>query len=63
MLGVNKAGWNMHSAVHSTRSDINCVAHLRLPDVVAVSRKSHPLILSGFQRSITLYKLSFGSNY
>ncbi|KAL5109569.1 Alpha-adducin [Taenia crassiceps] len=37
VLGVNKAGWNMHSAVHSTRSDINCVAHLRLPDVVAVS--------------------------
>ncbi|VDM16297.1 unnamed protein product [Hydatigera taeniaeformis] len=37
VLGVNKAGWNMHSAIHSTRSDINCVAHLRLPDVVAVS--------------------------
>ncbi|KAH9284700.1 Alpha-adducin [Echinococcus granulosus] len=37
VLGVNKAGWNLHSAVHSTRSDINCVAHLHLPDVVAVS--------------------------
>ncbi|KAM7535461.1 hypothetical protein Aperf_G00000104396 [Anoplocephala perfoliata] len=37
VLGVNKAGWNLHSAVHSTRNDINCVAHVHLPDVVAVS--------------------------
>uniref|UniRef100_A0A5K3F6G5 Aldolase_II domain-containing protein n=1 Tax=Mesocestoides corti TaxID=53468 RepID=A0A5K3F6G5_MESCO len=37
VLGVNKAGWCLHSAVHSTRDDVNCVAHIHLPDVVAVS--------------------------
>lgn len=37
VLGVNKASWNLHSAVHSTRSDVNCVVHVNLPDVVAVS--------------------------
>nr|CDS35342.2 expressed protein [Hymenolepis microstoma] len=35
VLGVNKASWNLHSAVHSTRSDVNCVVHVNLPDVVA----------------------------
>ncbi|VDN97567.1 unnamed protein product [Rodentolepis nana] len=37
VLGVNKASWNLHSAVHSTRSDVNCVVNVNLPDVVAVS--------------------------
>ncbi|KAM3176730.1 hypothetical protein ACTXT7_005929 [Hymenolepis weldensis] len=42
VLGVNKASWNLHSAVHSTRSDVNCVVHVNLPDVVAVSPTLFP---------------------
>nr|CAH8829261.1 unnamed protein product [Trichobilharzia regenti] len=37
VLGVNKAGWTLHSALHSTRKDINCIIHVHLPDVIAVS--------------------------
>ncbi|CAH8446621.1 unnamed protein product [Heterobilharzia americana] len=37
VLGVNKAGWTLHSALHSTRKDVNCIIHVHLPDVIAVS--------------------------
>ena len=52
VLGVNKAGWSLHSAIHSTRSDINCVAHVHLPDVVAVGFSLW--IYSFFVRSLLL---------
>nr|AAW26234.1 SJCHGC02571 protein [Schistosoma japonicum] len=37
VLGVNKAGWTLHSALHSARKDVNCIIHVHLPDVIAVS--------------------------
>ncbi|CAI2738849.1 unnamed protein product, partial [Dicrocoelium dendriticum] len=37
VLGVNKAGWTLHSALHTARPDINCIVHVHLPDVIAVS--------------------------
>lgn len=37
VLGVNKAGWTLHSALHSARKDVNCIIHIHLPDVIAVS--------------------------
>ncbi|THD18172.1 Alpha-adducin [Fasciola hepatica] len=37
VFGVNKAGWNLHSALHAARSDVNCIIHVHLPDVIAVS--------------------------
>ncbi|CAI2724701.1 unnamed protein product [Schistosoma spindalis] len=37
VLGVNKAGWTLHSALHSARKDINCIIHVHLADVIAVS--------------------------
>ncbi|XP_053407842.1 gamma-adducin-like isoform X3 [Mercenaria mercenaria] len=36
-LGINQAGFNLHSAIHQFRPDIKCIIHLHLPSVVAVS--------------------------
>ena len=36
-LGVNIAGFMLHSAIHASRPDLKCVVHLHLPSVVAVS--------------------------
>jgi len=36
-LGVNIAGYTLHSAIHASRPDIKCIVHLHLPVVVAVS--------------------------
>ncbi|CAH8439354.1 unnamed protein product [Schistosoma turkestanicum] len=37
VLGVNKAGWTLHSALHSARKSVNCIVHVHLADVIAVS--------------------------
>lgn len=34
---LNKAGFIIHSAIHSGRPDIKCIIHVHTPDVVAVS--------------------------
>ena len=36
-LGINKAGFTLHSAIHQTRPDIKCIIHLHTPAAVAVS--------------------------
>ncbi|WAR21642.1 ADDA-like protein [Mya arenaria] len=36
-LGVNQAGFTLHSAIHQFRPDIKCIIHLHTPAVVAVS--------------------------
>lgn len=36
-LGINQAGYVLHSAVHQARPDIRCVLHLHTPVVGAVS--------------------------
>jgi adducin len=36
-LGVNQAGYILHSAIHSSRPDVKCVLHLHTPVVSAVS--------------------------
>ncbi|XP_063433892.1 gamma-adducin-like isoform X11 [Mytilus trossulus] len=36
-LGINKAGFTLHSAIHQARPDIKCIIHLHTPEVVAVS--------------------------
>lgn len=36
-LGVNQAGFTLHSAIHQFRPDIKCIIHLHTPSVVAVS--------------------------
>lgn len=36
-LGINKAGFILHSTIHEARPDINCVIHIHTPTVVAVA--------------------------
>lgn len=36
-MGINKAGYTIHSALHSFRPDIKCIIHLHTPAAVAVS--------------------------
>jgi adducin len=36
-LGINKAGFTLHSAIHQARPDLKCVIHLHTPSAVAVS--------------------------
>ena len=36
-LGINKAGFILHSAIHQARPDIKCIIHLHTGDAVAVS--------------------------
>jgi len=49
LLGANKAGYVIHSAIHEARSDINCVAHCHQQDVVAVACDKRGLIISNQQ--------------
>ncbi|ETN86545.1 class II Aldolase and Adducin domain protein, partial [Necator americanus] len=36
-LGINQAGYTLHSAIHGARKDLLCVVHLHTPAVAAVS--------------------------
>ncbi|GAB1603915.1 gamma-adducin-like isoform X2 [Argonauta hians] len=36
-MGINKAGFMLHSAIHQARPDIRCIIHLHTPHAVAVS--------------------------
>lgn len=36
-LGINRAGFTLHSAIHQARPDLKCVIHLHTPAAVAVS--------------------------
>ncbi|BFY97952.1 hypothetical protein BsWGS_00994 [Bradybaena similaris] len=36
-LGVYRAGFSVHSAIHQARPDIKCIVHLHTPSAVAVS--------------------------
>ncbi|KAK5970075.1 Class II aldolase [Trichostrongylus colubriformis] len=36
-LGINQAGYTLHSAIHGARKDLQCIIHLHTPSVVAVS--------------------------
>ncbi|XP_069139748.1 alpha-adducin-like isoform X3 [Argopecten irradians] len=36
-LGINKAGFTLHSAIHQARPDIRCIIHLHTPQAIAVS--------------------------
>ena len=36
-LGISKASFTLHSAIHQARPDIRCIIHLHTPAAVAVS--------------------------
>ncbi|KAL3865133.1 hypothetical protein ACJMK2_006757 [Sinanodonta woodiana] len=43
-LGINKAGFMLHSAIHQFRPDIRCIIHLHTPAAVAVSVMKYGLL-------------------
>lgn len=43
-LGINKAGFTLHSAIHQARPDIKCIIHLHTPGAVAVSATKQGLL-------------------
>lgn len=36
-LGVNQAGFNLHSAIYASRPDVNCIVHIHTAAGAAVS--------------------------
>lgn len=36
-LGVNKAGFTLHSAIYAARPDVKCIVHIHTPAGAAVS--------------------------
>lgn len=36
-LGINKAGFILHAAIHAARPDVKCIVHTHVPAVIAVS--------------------------
>lgn len=58
-LGVNRAGWNLHSAVHLARPDLKCLIHVHTPNIVAVSANKHGLLLGLSQESMHLYPVTY----
>ncbi|KAF5405604.1 Alpha-adducin [Paragonimus heterotremus] len=46
VLGVNKAGWMLHSALHTARPDVNCIIHVHMPDVIAVRHRRTVVLVS-----------------
>lgn len=51
-LGINRAGFTLHSAIHQARPDLKCVIHLHTPAAVAVS-PSPVLVDSVFNQCCT----------
>jgi ribulose-5-phosphate 4-epimerase/fuculose-1-phosphate aldolase len=43
-LGINKAGYVIHGALHAARPDVHCVLHTHTRDGVAVSAQDHGLL-------------------
>lgn len=40
-LGINPAGYVLHSAIHSARPDIRCIIHVHVPACITVSSYKH----------------------
>lgn len=43
-LGINQAGYTLHSAIHGARTDLLCVIHLHTPSVAAISATKRGLL-------------------
>lgn len=43
-LGINRAGYVIHSAVHRARADVGCVIHTHTPAGIAVAAQEHGLL-------------------
>jgi len=56
---VNPAGFNIHSAVHEVRPDVECVLHTHTSEGVAVSAKKEGLLPISQQSLFALSSLSY----
>ena len=43
-LGINKAGFILHAAIHAARPDVKCIIHTHVTSTVAVSIKKSSVI-------------------
>lgn len=39
-FNIHNQGFLLHSAIHASRPDVNCVIHIKTPSVLAVSQNS-----------------------
>lgn len=46
-LGVNQAGFTLHSAIYAARPDIKCIVHIHTPAGAAVSDAFFSLAMKG----------------
>src|SRR5207248_6807998 len=56
---VNPAGFVIHSAIHSARSDVVCVLHTHTPAGVAVSAQREGLLPISQQATVALASLGY----
>jgi ribulose-5-phosphate 4-epimerase/fuculose-1-phosphate aldolase len=56
---VNPAGFVIHSAIHSARSDVSCVLHVHTPAGIAVSAQKAGLLPVSQQATIALASLGY----
>lgn len=57
-LGINKAGFTLHSAIHQARPDLKCVIHLHTSAAVAVSLESIRLSIVQLTTAISIIQLT-----
>ncbi|XP_076460778.1 protein hu-li tai shao-like isoform X3 [Babylonia areolata] len=57
-LGISKAGFTLHSAIHQARPDIRCIIHLHTPAAVAVSASKCGLLPMS-QEALICGKISY----
>ncbi|XP_067928406.1 alpha-adducin-like isoform X2 [Watersipora subatra] len=57
-LGISKAGFILHAAIHAARPDINCIIHTHIPSTVAVGIMKQGLLPLS-QEAIMLGKVSY----
>ncbi len=58
-MGVNRAGWNLHSAIHQARPELKCLIHVHTPNIVAISASKHGLLVGLSQESMQLYPVTY----
>ena len=61
-LGINKAGFILHAAIHAARPDVKCIIHTHVTSTVAVSIKEvlcNPLVQYVCQSEISMFFLGF----
>jgi len=61
-LGLNKAGFVLHSCIHEARPDIHCIIHIHTPSVTAISSMKCGFLRVS-QESLTVGNVSYHDYY